>query len=67
MSARIKPEYRLAKKLPGRSQLARVRAARAMIDGVTPRQRRRMELHAFMAIFHPEVTTDRINAMLSED
>lgn len=45
---------RLAKKLPGNSQMERVRAALAIIDAQHSAARQeRMKLAAFMAIFHP--------------
>ena len=52
-----RPDFELAKQLPGASQLERVRAARGMLAT----QRFGTERHglaAFIAIFHPEKDID---------
>jgi len=61
-----KPEFELAKKLTGRSQMDRVRAARAYLNQAGPQGYDRqvdLELHAFMALFHPEFPTDKVREM----
>lgn len=61
----MKPEFELAKKIKGPSQLERVKAARAFINGCRAPQERieDMELHAFMAIFHPEYPVQKVREM----
>jgi hypothetical protein len=51
-----KPEFALAKKLPGTSQMERVRAARAILHSRAGSEA--LAFQGFMAIFHPEVSTD---------
>lgn len=66
MSRKLKPEFELAKHLPGRSQMERVIAARAYINQAGPRdgdKQAEMELHAFMAIFHPEYSDAQVKEM----
>lgn len=63
---KLKPEFELAKKLPGYSQMDRVRAARAYLNQAGSRDPGRqadMELHAFMALFHPEIPTQTVREM----
>lgn len=63
---KLKPEFELAKRLPGRSQMERVIAARAYINQAGPRdgdQQADLELHAFMSIFHPEVPVQSVRDM----
>lgn len=57
----IKKEIKLARKLPGKSQLERVRAARAMLHSSHGSEA--MALHAFMGIFHPEFPQDKVREM----
>lgn len=47
------------------SQMERVQAARCYINrGVHSRERAEdLELHAFMAIFHPEVSPEKVRKM----
>ena len=60
----MKPEFELAKKLKGPSQMERVKAARCLISGVHSQERiEDMELHAFMAIFHPEFPSEEVREM----
>ena len=54
----MKPEFELAKKLPGESQLERVRAARAMIHSSAGNEA--MAFRGFMDIFHPEVPKEAV-------
>lgn len=60
----MKPEFELAKKLPGRSQMERVRAARAIING--RRGSEALALEGFMAIFHPEFPAAKMRDMVRE-
>lgn len=57
-------DFDLAKRLPGTSQMERVKAARAMLDG-TRQFSRRTEVAAFLAIFHPELSEKRKRAFLA--
>lgn len=57
-----KPEFELAKRLPGHSQLERVRAARAFLHSTMGTETR--ALRAFMDIFHPEVSQDRVRDLV---
>ena len=60
----MKPEFELAKKLKGPSQLDRVRAARAIIDAQqNGRQSESLALAGFMAIFHPDFPEDKVRDM----
>lgn len=45
---------------------ARVAGARCIVDrcGFTEERARQLELSAFMAIFHPDVSDDRVRSML---
>lgn len=61
----MKPEYTLAKKLPGASQMERVRAARSILQDGT-RQSETMALRAFMDIFHPETSQDRVRELVND-
>ncbi len=47
------------------TQMERVEAARALINGSRASQERieDMELHAFMSIFHPEVPAEKVREM----
>lgn len=54
-------EVALARKLPGPSQMERVRAARDLING---RGSEVLALQGFMAIFHPEVPRQRVMEMV---
>jgi hypothetical protein len=58
---------RAARGLPPQSRDAlfeRVAAARCYIGTANSEQhRRRLELHGFMAIFHPEISPERVLAM----
>lgn len=49
---KLKPEFELAKRLKGPSQMDRVHAARAMLHSTMGSET--MALRAFMDIFHPE-------------
>lgn len=60
----MKPEFKLAKKIKGPSQLERVRAARAMLDGT--RGSDGLALEAFMAIFHPDYPADKRRSMVAD-
>jgi hypothetical protein len=53
-----KPEFELAKKIPGPSQMERVRAARAILNGRQGSEA--LAFQGFMAIFHPEVSADAV-------
>lgn len=57
----MKPEFALAKKLKGPSQMERVRAARAMLHSI--RGSEGMGLRAFMAIFHPDYPEDKMREL----
>lgn len=61
----MKPEFELAKKLKGPSQLERVKAARCIINGSRASQERieDMELWAFMSIFHPEYPPEKVREL----
>ena len=59
-----KLEFEIAKQLPGKSQLDRVRAARAMIH--SNRGSETMALHAFMAIFHPKVSQAAVRELIQD-
>lgn len=59
-----KPEFELAKRLPGRSQLERVRAARSFLHSTMGTETR--ALRAFMDIFHPEVSQDRVRDLVAD-
>lgn len=54
---KMKPEFKLAKSLPGHSQMERVRAARAMLE--TRLGTRENVLGGFLSIFHPEIPRDK--------
>lgn len=56
-------DFELAKTLPGPSQLERVRAARAIIQG---RGSEVLALQGFMAILHPEVGADRVRELVAD-
>jgi hypothetical protein len=56
----MKPEYELAKTLRGPSQLERVRAARALLNGSGKED---VALHGFMAIFHPDYDPEKVRSM----
>jgi hypothetical protein len=58
----MKPEYELAKKRPGTSQLARVRAARAIIESRDGSEA--MALRGFLTILHPEISEERRERMV---
>lgn len=58
---KTKPEFELAKRLPGASQIERVRAARAMIH--SRRGSESMALFAFMDIFHSGYDPDKVRDM----
>ncbi len=60
----MKPEFKLARKLPGYSQMERVRAARAMLHSHAGGEA--MALHAFMAIFHPDFPADKTREMVRD-
>lgn len=53
---------KLARKLPGHSQLERVRAARCILHSAMGSETR--ALRAFMDIFHPEVSQDTVREMV---
>jgi hypothetical protein len=61
---KMKPEYKLAKRLPGVSQMERVRAARAMLD--TRAGTEATKLHAFMAIFHPTYPEEKVRELVRD-
>ena len=64
----MKPEYELAKKLEGPSQMARVRAARAIIESARgQRQADNLALRGFMAIFHPDYPEDKLRELARKD
>lgn len=54
----------LARKLPGHSQMERVRAAEAMLHGT--RGSETMALRAFMSIFHADVSQDRVQEIVCD-
>jgi hypothetical protein len=58
------PEFDLAKRLPDKSQLERVRAARAILNGT--RGTERAALHAFMSIFHPDYPPDKLRSLMKD-
>lgn len=60
----MKPEYELAKRLPGYSQLDRVRAARSILHST--RGSETMALRAFMDIFHPDVSSSAIQELVAD-
>lgn len=60
----MKPEFELAKKLPGTSQIERVRAARAMLHSTAGSET--MALRAFMSIFHPECPQERVSELVRD-
>ena len=64
---KTKPEFELAKRMPSKySQMERVRAARAYLNQAGSRDTTRqavVELHAFMALFHPEVPVHKVREM----
>lgn len=64
----MKPEFELAKKLKGPSQIERVKAARTFINNAVGNQDRAedLELHAFMAIFHPEYPVEKVRRMVRD-
>lgn len=61
----MKPEFELAKKLKGPSQMERVIAARAIINGSRSSQEHieEMEFLAFMSIFHPEYSDQQVREL----
>lgn len=59
----MKPEFEIAKRLPGQSQMERVRAAREIING---RGSEIFALQGFMALFHPEVPHLRVMEMVAD-
>lgn len=59
-----RPEFALARKLAGPSQLERVRAARAILDG--QRSSEALALEAFLAIFHPEMKNARRRELVGD-
>lgn len=61
--AKLKPEFDLARKLKGPSQMERVRAARSILNGSGSET---TALRAFMDIFHPEVSQDRVRDMVTD-
>lgn len=61
---KMPPEFKLAKTLPGASQMERVVAARAILNG-TRQMGRRAEVRAFLSIFHPEMTEESVRAFLA--
>lgn len=62
-----KPEFELAKRLPGPSQMERVRAARAILNASGPIGGSECSaLRAFMDIFHPEVSQDRVRNIVAD-
>lgn len=66
MAKKLKPEFELAKKLPGHSQMERVMAARCFINQASRAPQDKiedLELHAFMSIFHPEVPVATVREM----
>lgn len=63
----MKPEFELAKKLPGPSQIERVRAARCILNARGPiGGSEQSALRAFMDIFHPEVSQDRVRVLVND-
>lgn len=60
----MRPEFELAKKLPGTSQIERVRAARAMLQSNAGTET--MALRAFMDIFHPGCPEKRVDEMVRD-
>jgi hypothetical protein len=61
---KLKPEFELAKRLKGPSQMDRVHAARAMLHSTMGSET--MALRAFMDIFHPEVSQDRVRELVND-
>lgn len=61
----MKPEFELAKKLKGPSQMERVRAARALING-RHGDSEALALEGFLAIFHPEMKADKVRELVSD-
>lgn len=62
---KLKPEFELAKRLKGPSQMERVRAARAIINGRGGNSEA-FALQGFMAIFHPDFDADRTRQMVND-
>jgi len=60
----MRPEFELARKLRGPSQLERVRAARAIIH--SRRDSEAMALTAFMEIFHPDYSEDKKRELVAD-
>jgi hypothetical protein len=60
----MKPEFKLARSLPGHSQIERVRAARAILNGRSGSEA--MALYAFMAIFHPDYPPQKVTRMVND-
>lgn len=60
----MKTEFELAKELPGRSQMERVKAARAILHSRQGSEA--LALHAFMAIFHPKFPADKTRDMVRD-
>jgi len=66
MSAKkLRADFELAKRLPGHSQVERVRAARALLDG-SRRFSKATEVRAFMSIFHPDYPEEKLMRLLSD-
>lgn len=59
-------EKNLARKLPGPSQMQRVRAARAILQS-NRNFSQATEVRAFMAIFHPEYPEEKLRDLVRED
>lgn len=60
----MKPEFKLAKKLPGVSQLERVRAARAILHSRAGTEA--LALQGFMAIFHPDYPEEKVREIVRD-
>lgn len=62
---KAKPEFELAKRFKGPSQMERVRAARALING-RHSDSEALALRGFLAIFHPEMSDDKVRELVRD-
>lgn len=60
----MKPEFKLAKRMKGPSQIERVRAARAILNGTHTSEK--LVLSAFIDILHPEISDERKRCIVAD-
>lgn len=61
---KVKPEYELARRIKGHSQIERVQAARAILHSTIGNEG--LALLAFMAIFHPEYPDGKVRELVRD-